>query len=176
MDPDFSSLKGRPGSCGPNSVCTNTAPGYYCSCALGFYDDFNESPQAAWDRIASGLYASDPNATYIPMLSTGGEALGDVTNCTDANECDDDKHDCDANLLNVCENTEGSFVCVCAPGTRYVVPGPPTTMQCEDIDECTELLFVCDPEAACVNDIMEAFDILAGRQDDVCILKVLTIN
>ena len=39
-----------PTNCGPNTICTNAAPGYHCPCAWGFYDSAHENPQDELDR------------------------------------------------------------------------------------------------------------------------------
>ena len=172
MDPDGKPIAciddnecDRPDSCGNSTVCSNRDGGYYCSCQEGYYDAAHETEQAAWNRIDDGTFAEGVNSSYVPRNSSGEPVIGDVTQCTNGNECDASRFDCDMNLLNVCVDTDGSYVCECAVGTRYVNVN--VSNECTDIDECDEYTFVCDPNAACVNDILDLFKLMAGKT--VCI-------
>ena len=54
---------------------------------------------------------------------------------------------------SVCENTKGSYKCVCDPGYENFVPN----VGCSDIDECTDPEYnlnvteVCGPNTVCHN-------------------------
>lgn len=55
-------------------------------------------------------------------------------------------NECDNNPCKFsCQNTEGSYVCSCAPG--YVLN--PDGVSCRDLDECTTGRHICQHE--CIN-------------------------
>ena len=89
---------------------------------------------------------------YIPLDLDGNPLYGDLTSCEDVDECVLGIHNCDYDKVQTCYNTAPGYYCDCAFGTRM----NNDTGICEDIDECFEATFVCDPNAYCVNDVMEA--------------------
>ncbi|XP_041959133.1 adhesion G protein-coupled receptor E1-like isoform X2 [Alosa sapidissima] len=68
--------------------------------------------------------------------------------CVDINECVDGTNAC--NLTQTCENTPGSFKCVCLDGFRQ----GRGELACEDMNECCESdVPVCGLKAQCINSI-----------------------
>ena len=104
----------------------------------------------------------------------------DTQRCVDVDECDEDLHDCDANAR--CDNTSGSFECVCEDGydgdgrectslcpsdcsddsTCQSVGGELLCVcndgyqgdgtTCADVNECSQGLHDCVSPAVCVNE------------------------
>ena len=110
-----------PANCGPNTICTNAAPGYHCPCAWGFYDSTHENPQDELDRQADETLNQDnrPTTPYMPtdILGDGSNLVGDVTTCVDVNECEvDGGHNCNADIGESCYDEVPGYYCACAPG------------------------------------------------------------
>lgn len=81
------------------------------------------------------------NATCI--LETGFVCPMPGMMCMDIDECSDETDDCDANAS--CENTVGSYNCICNSG--YTGNG----FTCTDIDECVLGTDNCSPNGTCTN-------------------------
>ncbi|KYO47226.1 nidogen-1 [Alligator mississippiensis] len=110
--------------CGPFSVCLNSLGSYRCECQHGYHlaDDRHTCVLAAPppDPCAAGRHscAAADQARCIPR---GGGAFsceclpgytGDGHNCSDVNECTQDR----CHPAATCLNTPGSFSCQCRPG------------------------------------------------------------
>jgi cysteine-rich repeat protein len=65
------------------------------------------------------------------------------SDCSDVNECADNKHNCHAQAT--CTNTAGSFSCACKPG--YTGTG----VNCSDVNECADNKHNCHAQATCTN-------------------------
>ncbi|PHJ25166.1 calcium binding egf domain-containing protein [Cystoisospora suis] len=69
-----------------------------------------------------------------------------ASTCKDIDECATGKDECQTKLKNsMCENTEGSYTCVCG---NYRTPSGST---CEDINECLQNRGGCGDFSNCIN-------------------------
>jgi len=75
----------------------------------------------------------------VELLSTSGDGMVSGNGCVDINECQANPQLCNENA--VCNNTEGSYGCVCKPGFH----GNGTV--CKDILECDNR--PCHADAEC---------------------------
>ena len=133
-----------PANCGPNTICTNAAPGYHCPCAWGFYDSTHETPQDELDRQADDSLSevNRPTTPYTPVnsLGDGSVLVGGVTTCEDVNECEIvGGHNCDASIGESCYNEEPGFYCACAPGLRA---NPDTGQISTNYKHCSTILLL----------------------------------
>lgn len=90
------------------------------------------------DRCAKGYRTSVPRA----LSASASWRLMAERQCVDVNECEEGLHQC----AYRCENTPGSYNCVCPPG--YAVSST-DRHRCVDVDECR--LGVCPPNTPCIN-------------------------
>ncbi|XP_071477663.1 uncharacterized protein [Diadema antillarum] len=134
--------------------CTNEEPGYNCSCLDGFL--LVDSSQCELDPNATCSDDSNPcgNNTicaFIDGVSTCfcdqagfGYETPENTSCIDINECVENNV---CGVRELCNNTEGSFVCGCPDG--FVLAA--NERDCEDLDECENAAQVCAENAVCTN-------------------------
>lgn len=163
--------QGSQSPCSDHASCTNSAGSYTCTCDAGWdgdgtvCKDVNEcsdannvcSPHATCfemdDSFVCGrreAVGSVPNRT-MNVCNYGYD--GDGINCTDVNECDKAKElgtvACLGNV--VCNNTVGSFDCICALGYKLNA----TSGLCDDVNECVEAgiakCSIADGNATCEN-------------------------
>ena len=73
----------------------------------------------------------------------GWICTGTPSVCTDIDECADGLGDCPEHAS--CQNTEGSYDCICDEGYA------PDADLCVDVDECADGLAACDENATCIN-------------------------
>ena len=84
-------------------------------------------------------------APTFRTVSSSDDCLNDcTTGCVDADECAMEKDDCSEN--GFCENTHGSYNCVCKDGFEG------NGQLCEDIDECAQMTHDCDENSSCENE------------------------
>eukprot|EP00736_Rhodelphis_marinus_P002214 Rmarinus@m.23570 len=82
---------------------------------------------------------------YTDSAGNSLESSSPVSPVTfDINECSDALHNCDP-LHGLCENSPGSFDCLCALG--YEGSG----VNCTDIEECASMTHQCTTDAVCIN-------------------------
>ncbi|XP_072455668.1 adhesion G protein-coupled receptor E3-like [Notamacropus eugenii] len=122
---DMNECSQSPNPCGPNTYCINIFGGYTCSCLSGF-----SSP-----RGIAGI----PGRTG-PLQ------------CTDEDECVDSKV-CPSYAK--CINSPGNYTCICKSGfvertLESQVKGR-YTMECQDMDECSQSPNPCGPNTNCTN-------------------------
>ncbi|XP_076437197.1 uncharacterized protein LOC143276534 [Babylonia areolata] len=104
--------------CAESAECRERDQGYTCQCPRGW----------------TGKVATTSN-TDRPMAN--GRQCIDDNECTLSNQC---RYNSD------CENTLGSYRCVCKPGYRQV-----DDFTCVDVNECEEEMDDCDVKARCIN-------------------------
>ncbi|XP_075758384.1 adhesion G protein-coupled receptor E1-like isoform X2 [Pelodiscus sinensis] len=116
-----------PPTCGPNALCLDTARGFSCMCEPG--------------------YRSSKGDSWLP----GSVAPLD---CSDIDECSQVPSVC--GLRSSCVNTPGSYSCQCqpghsSPGGNSWKPGDSHSLNCTDIDECSQDQSPCGPNSNCMN-------------------------
>uniref|UniRef100_A0A8R1U0Q1 Uncharacterized protein n=1 Tax=Onchocerca volvulus TaxID=6282 RepID=A0A8R1U0Q1_ONCVO len=144
--------------CHPQAICFNY-PGFYsCKCPDGWAGDgknecINPSDTACLDKLSVCNQAN-----YTSCLSVN---LGILTTsicecasnyrynsikriCEDIDECAENRHTCDPSN-SICINTDGSYICECAPG--YEGAGG----ICVDVNECERGIAGCNVAARCEN-------------------------
>ncbi|KAK6970572.1 mucin-like protein [Biomphalaria glabrata] len=132
--------------------CVNTNGSYQCSCYAGYKLAVD---QTSCDSCTSPYYGE--NCANICQCNNRG-SCDSVRGCVcnkqwtgvnceiDVNECDQ-PDTCPTGYL--CENTIGSYKCICPSGYKL------ENGQCKDINECTDVRNItCDPSLEdCVNNI-----------------------
>ncbi|XP_024131237.1 fibulin-5 [Oryzias melastigma] len=126
--------------CHHTQVCINTAGGYTCTCAEGYWlfhgqcQDIDECRYGYCQQLcanAPGSYSCSCNPGFL--LNSDGRT------CQDVDECEEEP------CNHACFNTYGSFMCNCDEGFELASDG--TT--CIDLDECSFSEFLC--QHTCVN-------------------------
>ncbi|XP_052832468.1 fibrillin-2, partial [Octopus bimaculoides] len=166
----------REGNPCENGRCRNINGGYICSCYPGYEPspdkkkclDLREGycynqlvhgrcvPSREIKRTArhicccTGLAAAwGPSCERCPAIGSNQFAricpneIGYLPNGTDINECQQKPSPCQ----NICQNTEGSFICTCPVGFVLNMDG----RTCRDIDECASGQHNCP--YGCINTI-----------------------
>ncbi|CAL1588153.1 unnamed protein product [Knipowitschia caucasica] len=148
---DVNECEDDPGPCGPNADCKNTVGHFYCECQEGYRTStggtiFNASSsetcldinECMEDKNICGPHAQCQNTApdYLCLCENGYADLSsgkkkfykeDNVSCSDIDECDE-KDICGNNAT--CQNSVGSFSCVCEEGFVQSLSGH---KQCEDI-------------------------------------------
>ena len=97
--------------------------------------------------------------SYRCQCIVGYKGTGLQDECEDANECIPGLNECPH--YSHCVNTRGSYECSCDDGFTEI-GGTGSTLQCDDIDECTLTpppsgtpgrTIDCDPNASCINTV-----------------------
>ncbi|XP_035222665.1 hemicentin-1-like isoform X3 [Stegodyphus dumicola] len=156
---DINECLQRPRPC--SYLCRNIPGDYECVCAPGFkrlsdaktcvgieyLDELNLEVQHDFinpERNRSNGLFSESNVPSkdeaISYCETGFYKV--KGECKDIDECED-KGKCQ----HLCENTQGSYSCICPAGYRL----GPTGKTCEDIDECLESNIECGASRMCFN-------------------------
>ena len=149
---DWSSTawENRTHNCHDNATCANTFGSYTCSCNGNFYGDGFCCLQEC-DACGQNAHCTISD-DHIPQCVCnsgydGPSPLG-ISNCTDTNECVVNATEiCQDTIFTNCQNTAGSFVCLCPEGYEVNVQDG----GCDDIDEC--LLEVCHDNSTCTNNV-----------------------
>ncbi|CAF1147952.1 unnamed protein product [Rotaria sordida] len=111
----------NPRICGEHQTCNNTFGSYICFCENGY-----ETITSANEIICQGFIRDIFNPLH----------------CEDINECLS-SHNCTGDN-EICENTYGSFRCICIHGYRRNEYG-----NCININECIESNTTCDINSRC---------------------------
>ncbi|XP_069694529.1 fibrillin-2 isoform X2 [Periplaneta americana] len=148
-------------NCNPSERCVNNAGSFWCnpSCRAGYKID-PQNPQNCVDIdecqeivdtcIRNKERCKNTDGSFICEsifdCPTGyRRAQNDL--CMDVDECAEDRHNC-IRGVQLCVNTLGGYNCVdrvdqrtaCGHGYRYNT----TTLNCQDVNECTEKSHNCD--------------------------------
>ncbi|KAG5849838.1 hypothetical protein ANANG_G00075950 [Anguilla anguilla] len=143
-----------------SAQCRNSPGSFSCSCALGYVMgldghscvDVDECSFEEQCRREFGNVCVNTPGSFICQCQPGfraetpacvGPVCPDYRVCQDVDECKESPDVCAGQ--GVCENTLGSYKCVCELGYR----GNGT--HCEDENECASGRHGCDPNARCGN-------------------------
>ncbi|XP_035686817.1 mucin-like protein [Branchiostoma floridae] len=142
-----------PNNC--SQLCTNTNGSFACACQEGFVLEPDGEYCQPEDPCGSDKDPGCSNATSWCTVNTTGHAqcvclrgfeIGeDGVTCIDKDECATGENHCD----QVCENTPGSYGCLCEDG--YILTDDPVR-PCQDIDECYEGTYNCTGNENCLNE------------------------
>ncbi|XP_035668270.1 kielin/chordin-like protein isoform X5 [Branchiostoma floridae] len=110
--------------CDPAATCTNTAGSYSCECNDGYEGDGKTCVATCYPPCGLGSRCVNGTCLCPPGF------VGDACNA-DVDECVMTPGVCEFE----CENTIGSYRCVCPAGFRL---NPEDQSTCLDIDECEE--------------------------------------
>ncbi|KAM4615423.1 latent-transforming growth factor beta-binding protein 1 isoform 2-T2 [Polymixia lowei] len=131
-----------------SGICFNLPGGYDCgTCPQGFHGqggrcvDIDEclDPATCAGGKCTNSEGSFTCSCYEGFQLLYGESCQDIDECQDERVC----------TRGHCQNTEGSFICSCGPGFR----ASPAGDQCDDVDECVELVRPCEAMGQCVNNV-----------------------
>ena len=121
-------------TCDANSNCTNTSGSYKCSCNSGFVGDGKYCQKGSCvDDDFCPKNERCVSLTGIKCTCKIGFERDSNGNCVDTNECKQTNVECPEN--SICENTEGSFTCVCIIGYDGEA--------CSDVNECSDGIHQC---------------------------------
>eukprot|EP00933_Yihiella_yeosuensis_P067926 TRINITY_DN7308_c0_g1_i1.p1 TRINITY_DN7308_c0_g1~~TRINITY_DN7308_c0_g1_i1.p1 ORF type:complete len:1115 (+),score=210.69 TRINITY_DN7308_c0_g1_i1:163-3507(+) len=146
------------------SICTNTIGSYNCDCAAGWNKTRNDSDVCSNINECTGNMSNhcNGNATCIDiegsfMCKCRPGYVGDgVNRCVDEDECTRPKP-CPMSPLAAsrCNNTVGSFTCLCKTGFAQVAPN----QKCENINECnaTNPRHTCNSTSGVCQDTIGSF-------------------
>ena len=156
-----------------NSDCSNTVPGFICSCHNGYICDDGSTgacstavcidvDECTGSVCVANSTCSNSEGSYECNCNNGYSGAYNGTTlieCIDVDEClVSSSNDCDA-INGQCSNTDGSYTCSC-PNSPYIWDANGDGSSCEiDIDECSQnnraYLAICDIEerADCINTI-----------------------
>ncbi|XP_075758388.1 adhesion G protein-coupled receptor E3-like isoform X2 [Pelodiscus sinensis] len=168
-----------PLACGPNASCLKNARSFSCKCLPGYRSSKGDSwlpgsvaplncsdiDECSQVPSVCGLHNSCVNTPgsyncqcqpgYSPPRGNSWKP-GDShsLNCTDIDECSENPSIC--GLRSFCVNTPGNYSCQCntgysSPGGNSWKPGDNHTLNCTDIDECSENPSICGLHSFCIN-------------------------
>ncbi|CAL1534458.1 unnamed protein product, partial [Lymnaea stagnalis] len=126
--------------CSSNSICVNEVPRYRCTCEAGSRLDNDgrtclSCSSGTWGvacnmscACSTGAYRCDPVSGCICMPGyNGSHCENNINQCLDI-KCDHSEE---------CIDRPGVDVCQCKAGYRNTTPN--NTLQCQDIDECSNV-------------------------------------
>ncbi|KAM3723456.1 Fibrillin-1 [Dirofilaria immitis] len=144
--------------CHPQAICFNY-PGFYnCKCPDGWAGDgknecINPSDTACLDKLSVCNQVNHTSCLSVNLGTLTMSICECAANyrynptkniCEDINECVENRHSCDPSN-SICVNTDGSYICECAPGYEGVGG------ICVDVNECEHGIAGCNVAARCEN-------------------------
>jgi len=106
-------------TCGKNSICVNTVPGYTCNCLPGFQgdgaigcEDIDECVSDLTHKCGENAICVNTDGSFICKCPEGFGGDSNIA-CIDIDECSLD-HGCDVHAE--CINKPGSYACMCLTG------------------------------------------------------------
>ncbi|VDO29066.1 unnamed protein product [Onchocerca flexuosa] len=144
--------------CHPQAICFNY-PGFYsCKCPDGWAGDgknecINPSDTACLDKMSVCNQANHTSCLSVNLGVLTTSICECASNyrynsikriCEDIDECAENRHSCDPSN-SICTNTDGGYVCECAPGYEGVGG------ICVDVNECERGIAGCNVAARCEN-------------------------
>eukprot|EP00922_Rhytidocystis_sp_ex-Travisia-forbesii_P003238 GHVS01004742.1.p1 GENE.GHVS01004742.1~~GHVS01004742.1.p1 ORF type:complete len:718 (+),score=102.52 GHVS01004742.1:209-2362(+) len=162
LDVDECTIPNRNVCDGVTSKCYNLEGSYECRCMKpvtildersGKCRDLDECEDKGGVMNPCDQLCTNHN----PGVSCGckpGWTLGpDERSCLDNDECADGTHSCGAFAGAKCQNTEGSFKCICSEekgwATRQTDP-----RICDNLNECVAHPYICGGANTCCGDLM----------------------
>nr|XP_025044746.1 adhesion G protein-coupled receptor E2-like [Pelodiscus sinensis] len=168
-----------PQPCGPNTYCLNHQRSFSCMCEPGYRSSKGDSwlPGSVAPLNCSDIDECSPVPSVCDLHSSCVNTVGSYScqcqpgysspggnswkpddshslNCTDIDECSQNSSIC--GLHSSCVNTLGNYSCQCkaghsSPGGNSWKPGDNHTLNCTDIDECSQNSSICGLHSSCVN-------------------------
>ncbi|EDW77004.2 uncharacterized protein Dwil_GK21208 [Drosophila willistoni] len=126
--------------------CINKEGSFECGCPLGYVlqSDGRSCRPALVGCPPGSRQRETPEGGCEPITCELGFILGAVGKCVDIDECQLNRGGCSHD----CQNTQGSFKCLCPEGYQL----DETQRRCQDIDECQENNGGC-LTGICVNEL-----------------------
>ncbi|XP_053783726.1 latent-transforming growth factor beta-binding protein 2 isoform X2 [Desmodus rotundus] len=138
--------------CAPHGECLNSHGSFFCLCAPGFVSaeggascqDIDECENDGGDPVCGAWRCENSPGSYRCVLGCQpGFHMAPTGDCIDIDEC---ANDTVCGSHGFCDNTEGSFHCLCDQGFET----SSSNWDCVDVNECELMLAVCGA-ALCEN-------------------------
>ncbi|XP_045679202.1 latent-transforming growth factor beta-binding protein 2 isoform X2 [Phyllostomus hastatus] len=138
--------------CAPHGECLNSHGSFFCLCAPGFVSgeggascqDIDECKNYGGDPVCGAWRCENSPGSYRCVRGCQpGFHMAPTGDCIDIDEC---ANDTVCGSHGFCDNTEGSFRCLCDQGFETSSSG----WDCVDVNECELMLAVCGA-ALCEN-------------------------
>ncbi|XP_058511340.1 latent-transforming growth factor beta-binding protein 2 [Ochotona princeps] len=136
----------------PRGHCVNTEGSFHCLCDPGFQPsadskecvDIDECEERSGELVCgTGKCENSPGSFHCVLGCQPGFHRAPTGDCIDIDECANDTL-CGSH--GFCDNTDGSFRCLCDQGFET----SPLGWDCVDVNECELMLAVCG-DALCEN-------------------------
>ncbi|XP_053529247.1 latent-transforming growth factor beta-binding protein 2 isoform X2 [Artibeus jamaicensis] len=138
--------------CAPHGECLNSHGSFFCLCAPGFVSgeggascqDIDECENYEGDPVCGAWRCENSPGSYRCVRGCQpGLHMAPTGDCIDIDEC---ANDTVCGSHGFCDNTEGSFRCLCDQGFETSSSG----WDCVDVNECELMVAVCGA-ALCEN-------------------------